>query len=144
MNNLDILLNLLLSLLIMLCVYKVLMAIGFIRSLVIYALVMIFKNIKSNCLKAYVGKYFLSSVKNSFVFYPQKFNNFIEMMSNEDRDKLRAKEEAFLALTNKNIVKLMGNLTLAQYFMGLVIETRERLDLLAETRKKVAKLVNDL
>lgn len=144
MNNLDILLTLLLSLLIMLCVYKVLMAIGFIRSLVIYALVMIFKNIKSNCLKAYVGKYFLSSVKNSFVFYPQKFNNFIEMMSNEDRDKLRAKEEAFLALTNKNIVKLMGNLTLAQYFMGLVIETRERLDLLAETRKKVAKLVNDL
>ena len=144
MNNLDILLNLLLSLLIMLCVYKVLMAIGFIRSIVIYALVMIFKNIKSNCLKAYVGKYFLSSVKNSFVFYPQKFNNFIEMMSNEDRDKLRAKEEAFLALTNKNIVKLMGNLTLAQYFMGLVIETRERLDLLAETRKKVAKLVNDL
>ena len=144
MNNLDILLNLLLSLLIMLCVYKVLMAIGFIRSLVIYALVMIFKNIKSNCLKAYVGKYFLSSVKNSFVFYPQKFNNFIEMMSNEDRDKLRAKEEAFLALTNKNIVKLMGNLTLAQYFMGLVIETRERLDLLAETRKKVAKLANDL
>ena len=144
MNNLDILLNLLLSLLIMLCVYKVLMAIGFIRSFVIYALVMIFKNIKSNCLKAYVGKYFLSSVKNSFVFYPQKFNNFIEMMSNEDKDKLRAKEEAFLALTNKNIVKLMGNLTLAQYFMGLVIETRERLDLLAETRKKVAKLVNDL
>ena len=144
MNNLDILLTLLLSLLIMLCVYKVLMAIGFIRSLVIYALVMIFKNIKSNCLKAYVGKYFLSSVKNSFVFYPQKFNNFIEMMSNEDKDKLRAKEEAFLALTNKNIVKLMGNLTLAQYFMGLVIETRERLDLLAETRKKVAKLVNDL
>lgn len=144
MNNLDILLNLLLSLLIMLCVYKVLMAIGFIRSFVIYALVMIFKNIKSNCLKAYVGKYFLSSVKNSFVFYPQKFNNFIEMMNNEDRDKLRAKEEAFLALTNKNIVKLMGNLTLAQYFMGLVIETRERLDLLAETRKKVAKLVNDL
>lgn len=144
MNNLDILLTLLLSLLIMLCVYKVLMAIGFIRSLVIYALVMIFKNIKSNCLKAYVGKYFLSSVRNSFVFYPQKFNNFIEMMSNEDRDKLRAKEEAFLALTNKNIVKLMGNLTLAQYFMGLVIETRERLDLLAETRKKVAKLVNDL
>lgn len=144
MNSLDILLNLLLSLLIMLCVYKVLMAIGFIRSLVIYALVMIFKNIKSNCLKAYVGKYFLSSVKNSFVFYPQKFNNFIEMMSNEDKDKLRAKEEAFLALTNKNIVKLMGNLTLAQYFMGLVIETRERLDLLAETRKKVAKLVNDL
>ena len=144
MNNLDILLNLLLSLLIMLCVYKVLMAIGFIRSFVIYALVMIFKNIKSNCLKAYVGKYFLSSVKNSFVFYPQKFNNFIEMMSNEDRDKLRAKEEAFLALTNKNIVKLMGNLTLAQYFMGLVIETRERLDLLAETRKKVAKLINDL
>ena len=144
MNNLDILLNLLLSLLIMLCVYKVLMAIGFIRSFVIYALVMIFKNIKSNCLKAYVGKYFLSSVKNSFVFYPQKFNNFIEIMSNEDRDKLRAKEEAFLALTNKNIVKLMGNLTLAQYFMGLVIETRERLDLLAETRKKVAKLVNDL
>ena len=66
------------------------------------------------------------------------------MMSNEDKDKLRAKEEAFLALTNKNIVKLMGNLTLAQYFMGLVIETRERLDLLAETRKKVAKLVNDL
>ena len=144
MNNLDILLNLLLSLLIMLCVYKVLMAIGFIRSFVIYALVMIFKNIKSNCLKAYVGKYFLSSVKNSFVFYPQKFNNFIEMMSNEDRDKLRAKEEAFLALTNKNIVKLMGNLTLAQYFMGLVIETRERLDFLAEIRKKVAKLVNDL
>lgn len=144
MNNLDILLNLLLSLLVMLCVYKVLMAIGFIRSFVIYALVMIFKNIKSNCLKAYVGKYFLSSVKNSFVFYPQKFNNFIEMMSNEDKDKLRAKEEAFLALTNKNIVKLMGNLTLAQYFMGLVIETRERLDLLAETRKKVAKLVNDL
>lgn len=144
MNNLDILLTLLLSLLVMLCVYKVLMAIGFIRSIVIYALVMIFKNIKSNCLKAYVGKYFLYSVKNSFVFYPQKFDNFIEMMSNEDRDKLKAKEEAFLALTNKNIVKLMGNLTLAQYFMGLVIETRERLDLLAETRKKVAKLVNDL
>lgn len=144
MNNLDILLTLLLSLLVMLCVYKVLMAIGFIRSLVIYALVMIFKNIKSNCLKAYVGKYFLSSVKNSFVFYPQEFNNFIEMMSNEDRDKLRAKEEAFLALTNKNIVKLMGNLTLAQYFMGLVIQTRERLDFLAEIRKKVAKLVNDL
>lgn len=144
MNNLDILLTLLLSLLIMLCAYKVLMAIGFIRSFVIYALVMIFKNVKSNCLKAYVGKYFLSSVKNSFVFYPQKFNNFIEMMSNEDKDKLRAKEEAFLALTNKNIVKLMGNLTLAQYFMGLVIETRERLDLLAEARKKVAKLVNDL
>lgn len=144
MNNLDILLTLLLSLLVMLCVYKVLMAIGFIRSLVIYALVMIFKNIKSNCLKAYVGKYFLSSVKNSFVFYPQEFNNFIEIMSNEDRDKLRAKEEAFLALTNKNIVKLMGNLTLAQYFMGLVIQTRERLDFLAEIRKKVAKLVNDL
>ena len=144
MNNLDILLTLLLSLLVMLCVYKVLMAIGFFRIFVIYALVMIFKNIKSNCLKAYVGKYFLSSVKNSFVFYPQKFNNFIEMMSNEDKDKLRAKEEAFLALTNKNIVKLMGNLTLAQYFMGLVIETRERLNLLAEIRKKVAKLVNDL
>lgn len=144
MNNLDILLTLLLSILVMLCVYKVLMTIGFIRIFVIYALVMIFKNIKSNCLKAYVGKYFLSSVKNSFVFYPQKFNNFIEMMSNEDKDKLRAKEEAFLALTNKNIVKLMGSLTLAQYFMGLVIETRERLDILAETRKKVAKLVNDL
>lgn len=136
MNNLDILLTLLLSLLVLLCVYKVLMAICFIRAFVIYALVMIFKNVKSNCLKAYVGKYFLSSVKNTFVFYPKKFNNFIEMMSNEDKDKLRAKEEAFLALTNKNIVKLMGGLTLAQYFMGLVIETRERLDLLAETRKR--------